>query len=535
MSAKQPVSLKQIRNSMLWAAWGDAVGFPAELVSDREYSKRVGAKGWGGTPAWKKVVGGRFGVQVQLPAGAYSDDTQLRLATCRAIFTGGRFDVELFSKIELPIWLSYALGAGRGSKAAASSLTSNNVAWFSNFYSAKGIDYMYGGGNGAAMRIQPHVWSCADLSSPIAYMVDVVRNSVCTHGHVRGIIGAAIHARFLAYALMTRKIPPLNLWSELAHDAAESAVGAIDQDEQLSQIWLPTWEAKSGVAFCEAVEEVLREWEQLVLLAGDIRAETEDYRAAYRRLVDSCGGLDSSSRGSGILSALLSAAGSLWLDQAGERGALVEMGTLLGSDTDTIASMAGALIGACSSIEPPEVIQDREYLIQCADRLWRLSQSLAVDDFIYPDLLYWQPPKNALDVMSIKTKMIVVPGLGRVSPKDGKWVLRKGGVAFQWFEIWFGQTILCKYRIGAEDPAQRSHESVLIENTLPDLFVDKVDVGSVEAQIDNNIDALVSSVLDSNFNPGILGGILSEMIRSGRPVEDIVCFSALVTRSFRSR
>lgn len=59
---------------------------------------------------------------VDLPAGCYSDDTQLRLATSGSILGDAHFDVETFAKVELTIWPSYALGGGRGTKAAAAVL-----------------------------------------------------------------------------------------------------------------------------------------------------------------------------------------------------------------------------------------------------------------------------------------------------------------------------------------------------------------------------------------------------------------------------
>jgi ADP-ribosylglycohydrolase len=110
---------EKICRSALWAAYGDAVGFPTELVSEAQFRGRTGLASMHGTIAWRRRVGGMFGPNVQFPVGAYSDDTQLRLATSRAIRGDALFDVESFAKIELPVWLNYALGAGRGSKLAA--------------------------------------------------------------------------------------------------------------------------------------------------------------------------------------------------------------------------------------------------------------------------------------------------------------------------------------------------------------------------------------------------------------------------------
>ena len=57
-----------------------------------------------------------------------------------------------------------------------------------------GIAQEGAGGNGVAMRIQPHVWSAADLADPDTYLPGVIRDAVSTHGHPVALAGAAIHA-----------------------------------------------------------------------------------------------------------------------------------------------------------------------------------------------------------------------------------------------------------------------------------------------------------------------------------------------------
>ncbi|MCV5342337.1 hypothetical protein OFC87_35965, partial [Escherichia coli] len=84
---------------------------------------------------------------VSIPSGAYSDDTQLRLSTSRAINQSNYFDINAFSKVELPVWTSYALGAGVGSKLAAESLGKKTIAWYNNFYNTKKASYVNSGGN----------------------------------------------------------------------------------------------------------------------------------------------------------------------------------------------------------------------------------------------------------------------------------------------------------------------------------------------------------------------------------------------------
>ena len=100
----------------MWAAFGDALGFISALANEAQLRRRISRDVVETTVAWKRRVGGKFGIDVDLPAGCYSDDTQLRLATCRAIRGDGAFDVEAFAKVELPVWLSYGLGGGARNK-----------------------------------------------------------------------------------------------------------------------------------------------------------------------------------------------------------------------------------------------------------------------------------------------------------------------------------------------------------------------------------------------------------------------------------
>ena len=160
-------------SSALWAAAGDAVGWIGELTDERGVRRRVGSPRIHKPVTWRRKLG-RFGPTVQLPAGTYSDDTQLRLAVSRAIRASGEFDIEAFAKVELPVWLAYSLGGGRGTVAAATNLGRNNVAWFSNFFARNdGPQYVESGGNGAAMRVQPHVWK-SDPSKHEAFIPDVL-------------------------------------------------------------------------------------------------------------------------------------------------------------------------------------------------------------------------------------------------------------------------------------------------------------------------------------------------------------------------
>src|SRR4051794_33292878 len=148
MTAARDNARHAVVASALWAAWGDALGFITELTTSiSEVSRRSGGAKVENTVPWSRRIGGRFGPMIELPAGAYSDDTQLRLAVSRSIRATGRFDLEAFSKIELPVFLSYEMRAGRGTKAAAYSLMKRHVRWSANFFNNDRSTYIHAGGN----------------------------------------------------------------------------------------------------------------------------------------------------------------------------------------------------------------------------------------------------------------------------------------------------------------------------------------------------------------------------------------------------
>ena len=85
MSSAEPLARREaVRNSALWAAYGDALGFISELAPTvAALGRRIGRDRVDELQPWKRRIGGKFGVELELPAGVYSDDTQLRLATSR--------------------------------------------------------------------------------------------------------------------------------------------------------------------------------------------------------------------------------------------------------------------------------------------------------------------------------------------------------------------------------------------------------------------------------------------------------------------
>ncbi len=171
-----------VLHSCLWAAWADALGWISELTDEAGLHRRLAGRPFRPVP-WRRRIGGRAGVTTELPAGTWSDDTQLRLAVSRSIGPQG-FDVEVFARVELAVWPSYALGGGFASKtaAAAAAQARPGTRWAS---ANLGPEYFVAGGNGAAMRVQPHAWVGPGQRGDAELLLDVLKDTVCTHGHPR--------------------------------------------------------------------------------------------------------------------------------------------------------------------------------------------------------------------------------------------------------------------------------------------------------------------------------------------------------------
>lgn len=417
-------------NSMLWAAWADAVGFISELVDDKGLKRRTRGAPLDQPLKWTRRVGGRSGVDAELPAGCWSDDTQLRMAVSRTIGARG-FDVEAFAKIELPVWPAYALGGGRASKAAAANLCKADTLWYANTFDG----WVNAGGNGAAMRIQPHVWATVDLVH--GYQRDVVADAITTHGHPRAIVGALFHAGTLAYALRQGRTPDAGACLEVADEIAPM-VGLLDTDRYLSM-----WKARREQAVGQGFD---KEWASTVteLVAA---IDVVKGAASYEVVINALRLRQEDQRGSGLLTPV--AAVFLAGDNSPIRSSLLTSVNAIGTDTDTIATMAGAILGAARPHEGlPSPVLDEEYLIKEAMRLGAIAKGEQAEQQSYPDLLRWVAPQTQADALvEGQTGELIVEGLGRATD-IGRPVIRtpRGDFAWQWVQVSFGQTLLIKRR-----------------------------------------------------------------------------------------
>jgi ADP-ribosylglycohydrolase len=434
----KPQRLRQICASSLWAACGDALGFITELADSRGVAGRGVALPLTEPVAWRRRVGGRFGPTVELAAGSISDDTQLRLGTCRSIRGDGVFDAETFAKVELTVWLAYALGAGRGSREAAANLRRRDVSWATNFFETERSVYINGGGNGAAMRIQPHVWAAGPEND---WRTDVIVNAVCTHGHMRGILGALFHAICLNRALDSAEVPGPDEWREAASSLQEAA-HLIRSHDLLEHLWLGLWEKRSATSLEDAIKTVVAELHEDFKALDGISTGA----AGYEDAVEALGAYKPEQRGSGTKTAVLASLAA-WLFKGRPEEAIGVCANRLGTDTDSIATMAGALAGATVEEEPSLPLVERSYIVREAERLWAIGEGRAAPSFPYPSIMTWSPPRNQIDCLGETGDGLAIAGLGPVQLGEkitagseqtpGEWI---------WADLWFGQRALLKLR-----------------------------------------------------------------------------------------
>lgn len=538
-------------NSALWAAAGDALGWITELSHGADNVKRRSGVAKVERPvAWDRVIGGRTGPKVSLPAGTYSDDTQLRLAVSRCIRNGGGFDAEAFAKIELTVWPSYALGAGLGTKAAAANLSRRSTAWYSNFFESGSQRYVHGGGNGAAMRVQPHAW--ARESSGAELVLAVLRDALITHGHPQGFCGAVFHALTLQATISAGTVVAADVWVDLVETFMDIPA-ILDTDPELSAFWRAAWESKTGTTLPDALQNMrdasLRDIDAVHDCAKSMVPQE------YPSVLHALGCTTQEFRGAGFKTALAASVLAHMYRGGAPEKALALAANELESDTDTIATMAGAILGACAEAAPEWPIQDRDYIVREATRLARIAEGHACESFAYPDLARWSPPANQLAAVGALGDDVALVGLGLIKAEDREY--RSGDSIWQWYRLPFGQTVLAKRKTALPRVS---------EDQLPDTAARQQSGHGVKARalgagqgsllFDENrnhlaqtsrqrskdaeggrwsLDQATDEAIRSNFEPVVVGTLLNRCLDETESIEQVVAFAAILGKARLAR
>lgn len=357
--AAMPSSERAV-GAIVGAAMGDALGWPHE---DR--SRRVGANGE--KPSlrlfdWQRKAGGQFNSHIEpVVAGAYSDDTQLLLATARSLQYGVNWE-SWFIDVELPMWLLYERGGGLAVKAAAQSWADGRPPWANNKLREK---YINAGGNGVAMRVLPHVLFGGGRSFAGIHK-QVISNGFATHFHPRALVGAALYA-YVVHVAVTR-VSPIG-YGELIDKAF---AGLKEWSTFRPEFFRTGHELRRPVALI--TDEYVRLWDETVEEMLHLLSICSDGMQAGPLAMDKIILEKLGAFGKEAGAGTRSAAAAIFLASrfaSDPRAGLAFSAYEGSSDSDTIASMAGAILGAINGtswlIDDASSLEDREYLYRVAE------------------------------------------------------------------------------------------------------------------------------------------------------------------------
>ncbi len=353
--------------AMLGAAYGDALGWPNESAM-RTQSVSTPDSNKTRLVAWKYKAGGRYYPHIQeIPAGTYSDDTQLILCVSRALLRGNAW-WNYLTQVELPFWTAYERGGGGATKRAAASWLSGTPPWSPKRDSGEVHRYFNAGGNGAAMRILPHIIHRSE--SNFSSIADrILMDAVTTHGHPRAILAALAYgyALWVAYRkdselafgeLIASLLQNEHAWSAIPDCPSADFSEWRGQCEKVYPEFHKGWESakQETLANLRSAENALK----MGVLVSD--ASTLERLACFDKKVSGAG--------------TVAAVACIYL--ASRHAASPSTGVVTGAfargaDTDTIASMTGGLLGCIHGSEwlgrERNGIQDYKLIEKTAIRL----------------------------------------------------------------------------------------------------------------------------------------------------------------------
>lgn len=359
-------SVVKAEGALLALAAGDALGWPQEMrwnVRGNSANEPAQVE----FKEWTRRSGGRYQPYEEIiRPGEYSDDTQLALAVARSRTNHGPEWWKAFTRVELPLWILYERGGGGATKRAANAWARSLAPWKSRKEDDI-LRYFGAGGNGVAMRVLPHALFLAGQETASDLMHDVVLDGSATHGHPRALVGATIYAH--AAWLLARRSGTLRFGELLETLLDEASVwGEFPHRNKEKGSWFEAAD-KATTGYEPLWNRTVREMHELLETArrGIQAGALADDRTILKDL-----GCFGRAKGAGTISA--AAAAYLAARHAAQpKQAILRAAFETGADTDTLAAMAGGLVGCVSGIEwlpqPWLDVQDAEYLRRMASRV----------------------------------------------------------------------------------------------------------------------------------------------------------------------
>jgi ADP-ribosylglycohydrolase/catechol 2,3-dioxygenase-like lactoylglutathione lyase family enzyme len=301
-------------------------------------------------------------------AGEFSDDTQLLLCSARSLLRGAGWLDHLVFK-EFPAWRLYQRGAGGATKRAVDTWLEGRSPWSFDRDDSRLKAYYDAGGNGVAMRILPHVVIGARDESFHATARAIFLNGICTHGHPRALLGALAYGFALWQAL---RMPGTLAYGKLIELALNHRT---DWSLFPEQPGVPSgWREQAQKAHQGSFDQLwsTTESEMVALLEKTLTGIRAGAISIDSKILNDLGCFDRAINGSGTISA----AAALYIASKyapDPQNGLAEAANSKGADTDTLASMAGGLLGVIAGTEWLQryrsQLQDEQYITQLVQRL----------------------------------------------------------------------------------------------------------------------------------------------------------------------
>jgi ADP-ribosylglycohydrolase len=337
------------RAAMVSAACGDALGWPIE-----PRGQRVGGTA-GLRPSlsfidWTRREGGGYApYQRSIPAGAYSDDTQLMIATARSLTCGNGWRDQLIG-FELPAWTLYELGGGGAIKRAAQRWSKGHAPWESTKASDR-QRYFDAGANGVAMRILPHAIFGAREHEFETTAERIVADGVATHGHPRALVGA-LAAGFAMWSAL-RWTGKVN-YGDLIEGCLAERRNWGRLPSGLAGEWRKAAEATLNASYEDVWEQTCEEMQGLLITSR--QAIGRGSLARDEEVLDELGAYGKEG-GSGTRTAAV----AIYLASryvAQPAAGLLASAFARKADTDTIACLVGGMLGAFSGDDSADGLAD---------------------------------------------------------------------------------------------------------------------------------------------------------------------------------
>jgi ADP-ribosylglycohydrolase len=360
-SAHDPGEIERAEGTFLGSTVGDALGWPVEDRGGRVGGRRDLEPAFEFIP-WRRREGGRFQPhEEEIEPGSYSDDTQLMLAVARACLSGAGWWSRL-TRYELPFWLLYERGGGGATKRAAASWSRGTSPWTDKDASR----YFDAGGNGVAMRIVAHCLAPASASFDEVASA-VVADGISTHGHPRALVGAVLQAYAIRRSLAQRGVLG---YGELIDDILDANDWRVFREPREVA---SDWEGLASQHFDQPYREL---WHDVVGEAEGMLAAARDGIARGSLAVDRPVLEQLGAFGRSGSAGTVTAVGAIFLASRyapQPSSGVVAASFAKGADTDTLAAMTGAILGAIHGADwlasIARTVEDGPYIRRLARQL----------------------------------------------------------------------------------------------------------------------------------------------------------------------